>query len=114
MAAEDWDEITVESTQAESFVQAHFGAADLQHQARNRCLLRVAALIARHPGGTLPTKLANPADYDAMDRLMNRPETTHSSVLAAHLERTRTLIANRRAVTLVLHDATVLDYSGLK
>lgn len=114
MAVQDWDEITVASTQAESFVQDHFGAADLQHKARNRCLLRVAELIARHPGGTLPNKLANPADYDAMDRLMNRSETTHASVLAAHLQRTRTLIANRSTVTLVLHDTTVLDYSGLK
>jgi hypothetical protein len=114
MAADLEDQLDVEAAQAQSFVQAHFGAADLRHKARNRCLLRVAELIARHPGGTLPTKLANPADYDAMDRLMNRPETTHASVLAAHVQRTRTLIASRSAVTLVLHDGTVLDYSGLK
>jgi len=114
MEAGAWDELAVESAQAQSFAQAHFGGVDLGHKARERCLLRVAELIARHPGGTLPTKLANPADYDAMDRLMNRAETTHASVLAGHLQRTRALIAKRSNVTLVLHDDTVLDYSGLR
>jgi hypothetical protein len=109
-----WDELAVEDARAQSFTQEHFGAADLGHQARNRCLVRVAELIARHPGGTLPTKLANPADYDAMDRLMNRPEVTHASVLAAHLQRTRAKIKSRSRPTLVLHDGTTLDYSGLK
>jgi hypothetical protein len=114
MESKFWDELAVEDAQAGSFAQEHFGGADLGHKARNRCLLRIAELICRHPGGTLPTKLANPADYDAMDRLMNRPETTHASVLASHLERTRAKLASRTTATLVLHDTTVLDYSGLK
>jgi hypothetical protein len=114
MDANVWDELAVEDAQAGSFAQEHFGAAELGHKARNRCLVRIAEAICRHPGGTLPSKLANPADYDAMDRLMNRPETTHASVLASHLTRTRELIASRTEVTLVLHDSTVLDYSGLK
>jgi hypothetical protein len=114
MAATEWDQLAVANAQAQTFAQTHFGAAELGHKGRNRCLLRVAELICRHPGGTLPTKLANPADYDAMDRLMNRPETTHASVLAAHVRRTRTELARRRTPTLVLHDSTTLDYSGLK
>jgi hypothetical protein len=114
MADQMWDDLDVTGTQAQRFAQEHFGAADLGHQARNRCLLRVAELICRHPGGTLPTKLAHPADYDAMDRLMNRPETTHASVLAPHLTRTRACVAHRQRVTLILHDGTTLDYSGLK
>jgi len=48
----------------------------------------VAQQISRHPGGTLQDKLSNTADYHAMDRLMNRSETTHERVLAAHRERT--------------------------
>ncbi len=88
---------------------------DLGHKARNGCLLRVAEILCRHPGGTLPTKLANPADYKAMDRLMNRPETTYAGILSGHLKRTRECIARRTGVvTLVLHDGTTLDYSGLK
>jgi hypothetical protein len=105
--------VTVEWAKARSFAQEHFGAADLGHKARNACLLRVAEQICRHPGGTLPTKLANPADYDAMDRLMNRPETTHASVLASHLARTRSKMEGSSGPVLILHDLTVLDYSGL-
>ena len=114
MPDKGWDELAVEHAQAGSFAQAHFGGADLGHKARNDCLLRIAALICRHPGGTLPNKLSDPADYDAMDRLMNRPEATHASVLACHLQRTRAALACRTSVTLVLHDTTVLDYSGLQ
>jgi hypothetical protein len=114
MKAETWDKLAVEDTQANCFVRQHFGAVDLGHKARNDCLLRVAKSLCRHPGGTLPTKLANPTDYKAMDRLMNRAETTYASVLAGHLKLTRDRIASRAAVTLVLHDATTLDYSGLK
>jgi hypothetical protein len=113
MGATTADEVAVECAQAQTFAQEHFGAADLGHQARNACLLRVAEQLCRHPGGTLPTKLANPADYDAMDRLMNRPETTHASVLAPHWARTRALLERHRGVVLLLHDPTVLDYSGL-
>jgi hypothetical protein len=114
MATVAWDDLAVEGAQAHTFAQEHFGAVDLGHQARNRCLVRVAELIGRHPGGTLPNKLANPADYDAMDRLMNRPETTHARVLAPHVQRTLAQLARRSAPTLILHDDTTLDYSGLK
>jgi hypothetical protein len=107
------EEVAVECAQACRFVEEHFGEADLGHKARNACLRRVAEQICRHPGGTLPTKLPNPADYDAMDRLMNRPETTHARVLAAHRARTQAQIAARSSPVLILHDLTVLDYSGL-
>src|SRR5262245_20921052 len=104
---------TVGAEPARSFARHHFGAADLGHKKRNACLARVAEKICRHPGGTLPTKLADPNDYKAMDALMNREEVTHQSVLAPHLRRTGDLIASARDVVLVLHDTTDLDYSGL-
>ena len=92
MAAASTDGRTIAASQANSFAEAHLGAANLGHKARNACLLRVAKQVCRHPGGTLPNKLAHPADYDAMDRLMNRPQTTHSSVLEAHLQRTKDIM----------------------
>lgn len=98
---------------ARSFAQEHFGQANLGHQKRNACLVRVAEKISRHPGGTLPNKLANPTDYKAMDVLMNRPEVTHASVLQAHLQRTREKMRTAPGVVLLLHDTTELDYSGL-
>lgn len=105
-------EVTEESVQG--FVPAYFGDIDLGHKSRNRCFQRVAQQISRHPGGTLPQKLSDPADYHAMDRLMNRPETTHACVLAAHRERTLEKMEACPGVVLIVHDTTVLDYSGKK
>jgi DDE family transposase len=105
---------TVPPHSAPGFAQEHFGTADLKHKKRNAALLRTAERVFRHPGGTLPNKMGHPNDYKAMDVLMNRPETTHASVLAAHLTRTRAKIAAQDEPVLVLHDTTTLDYSGLK
>lgn len=99
---------------AQGFVPSYFGAVDLGHKSRNRCFVRVAQQISRHPGGTLPDKLSDPADYAAMDRLMNRRETTHASVLAAHRQCTLAKMQACPGVVLILHDTTVLDYSGKK
>ena len=99
---------------AQGFVPNYFGNVDLGHKSRNRCFERVAQQISRHPGGTLPDKLSDPADYAAMDRLMNRPETTHASVLAPHFARTLEKMHACAGVVLILHDTTVLDYSGKK
>jgi hypothetical protein len=96
-----------------SFGEAHFGACTLGHKQRNRCLVRIADAIHRHPGGTLPHKLHAPKDYKAMDRLMNRPEVTHQAVLQAHCQRTLDLMRQAHSPVLVLHDTTELDYSGL-
>lgn len=101
-------------TTTASFGTTQFGSALLGHKKRTECLVKIADLIHRHPGGTLPHKLHQPKDYKAMDRLMNRPEVTHASVLASPLERTRQKMREATGVTLVLHDTTELDYSGLK
>lgn len=99
---------------AQGFMADYFGKVDLGHHSRNRCFQRVAEQISRHPGGTLPDKLSTPNDYIAMDRLMNRPETTHAAVLAAHRQRTLEKMRAHAGVVLILHDTTVLDYSGKK
>ena len=96
---------------AQDFVRNYFGKVDLGHKSRNQCFARVAQQISRHPGGSLPDKLSDPADYAAMDRLMNRPETTHASVLAPHFAQTLAKMHARPDVVLILHDTTTLDYS---
>jgi hypothetical protein len=98
----------------QGFVANYFGPIDLGHRGRDRCFERVAQQISRHPGGTLPDKLSNPADYAAMDRLMNRPEVTHARVLGPHYQRSRAKMEAHDGVVLILHDTTVLDYSGRK
>jgi hypothetical protein len=97
-----------------NFGQEHFGSAALGHKKRNACLVRVANAIMRHPGGTLPNKMQEPADYKATMRLANRPETTHAAVLQPHSDRTLALMRQRPGVCLLLHDSTELDFSGLR
>jgi len=99
---------------AQGFVARYFGEVDLGHQSRNRCFDRIATQISRHPGGTLPEKLSDANDYHAMDRLMNRSETTHASVLTPHCQRTLEKMRAHAGVVLILHDTTVLEYSGMK
>jgi hypothetical protein len=108
------DPLEVPEEVAQGFVPNYFGTVDLGHKSRNRCFERVAQQIGRHPGGTLPDKLSNPNDYTAMDRLMNRPETTHEKVLAPHQQRTVAKMQACPGVVLIVHDTTVLDYSGKK
>jgi hypothetical protein len=100
-------------TTTATFAQTHFGQASLGDPRRSRCLVRIADQIYRHPGGTLPAKLKQPKDYKAMDRLMNRPETTHASVLDTHRQHTLRQMGSHPGVLLMLHDTTELDYSGL-
>jgi hypothetical protein len=98
---------------AASFAQKNFGGANLGHKTRNAALVRTATRICRHPGGTLPHKMASPAAYKSMDNLMNRPEVNHASVLASHQQCTREKMAAHPGPLLIVHDTTELDYSGL-
>lgn len=106
--------VEVAEEAAHDFVGHYFGEVDLGHSSRNRSFARVAQQISRHPGGTLPDKLSNPNDYVAMDRLMNRPETTHQAVLLPHQQRTVAKMQTHAGAVLILHDTTVLDYSKRK
>lgn len=101
-------------TTVASFGERQFGAACLGHRRRTQCLVRIADQVYRHPGGTLPAKLHEPKDYKAMDRLMNRPETTHAAVLEPHRQQTLGQMRQSAGVVLVVHDTTELDYSGLR
>jgi len=99
-------------TQPVSFGMRNFGQVNLGDQRRTQRLVRTVDCLCRHPGGTLPDKLNHPADLRAFYRLMNRPEATHSVLIASHARYTRTQIAACGApVVLQLHDATELDYT---
>src|SRR5271155_3598511 len=102
------------TTTTATFGEIHFGSAVLGHKRRTDRLVQLADQIYRHPGGTLPVKLHEPKVYKAMDRLMNRPEVTHESVLEPHRQHTLAQMRQLPGVVLVLHDTTELDYSGLK
>lgn len=96
-----------------SFGEVHFGGAELGNKARTKRLVKVADALVRHPGGTLPHKINDPAALQAVYRLLQRREVTHASVLAAHQVETFRRIEEHAGPLLAISDATELDYSGL-
>jgi Transposase DNA-binding len=96
-----------------TFGQQHFGTACLGDRRRTARLIAVADQLLLHPGGTFPQKIPNPADLDAFYRLMAADDVTHASVLAPHTQLTHQRMRDSTEVVLILHDSTVLDYSGL-
>src|SRR2546426_4524431 len=99
---------------AVSFGSEHFGAASLGDKRRTRRLVGLADVMVKHPGGTLPEKLNNPAILKAMYRLMRSPKVTHASVLEPSRQRTLARIAETDGTVLLIHDGTEFDYTGLK
>jgi hypothetical protein len=97
-----------------SFGEEHFGRAQLGDKRLNHRLVSVADRLVQHPHGSLPDKFQKPADLDGFYNLMANPKITHAKVLSAHCERTLQLMREEPGVVLLLHDTTILDYSGLK
>jgi hypothetical protein len=96
-----------------SFGEVHFGRAELGNKARTRRLVMLADQLTRHPAGTLPQKLRDPAALQATYRLMNRDEVTHATVLSPHREETLRRIGEHTGPLLVICDGTELDYTTI-
>jgi hypothetical protein len=96
----------------ESFGAAHFGAAQLGDKRLTARAVKTADAMMRHPGGTLPDKLAK-AELLGFYDFANNPKVTHDNVLAAHCSRTLERMAACDGPVLVIHDTTEADYSGL-
>ena len=95
-----------------TFGERNFAALDLGDPRRTKRLVKSVDSMCRRPGGTLPTKLNQPAELRAFYRLMDRPEVTHEALLQSHADYTRQCIAALgQGVVLILHDATELDYT---
>ena len=98
-----------------SFGRLHFGNAPLTDARRTARLIRAADQILTRPAGTLPQKLPDPYQLDALYRLLAAPDVTHAAVLQTHCQLTHRRMAEATdAVILVLHDDTLLDFSGLQ
>jgi hypothetical protein len=95
-----------------SFGAAHFADCQLGDQRRTNRLVDLANRLQRHPAGSLPQKLRDPAAYRAFCRLMNQPTVTHAAVLRPHRQRTLELMRRQLGPVLLIHDFTELDYSG--
>ena len=104
------------STQYETDVslgQTIFAHAQLGDQRRNKRLIKTFEFMQRHPGGTLPDKLASPADLRAFYRLCDCDDVTHAALIAATRQHSLTRIAETPGAVLIVHDATELDYNSL-
>lgn len=98
---------------ASTLAEEHFGPAALGDQRLTDRLVAVADQMLRHPDGSFPDKFKNPADLDGFYNLMANPKVTHAQVLAAHYAHTLDAMRAHPGVVLLVHDTTVLDYSGL-
>jgi hypothetical protein len=78
--------MTLEFSGKETLGEAIFGSAELGDQRRTARLVTTFNQLRRHPGSTLPNKLASPPDLKALYRLMERPEVTHETTSRPRLE----------------------------
>ena len=93
--------------------QVIFGHAELGDKRRTKRLVKAFNSMQRHPGGTLPDKLAVPADLRGVYRLCNMDDVTHAAIIAAARQYTLKCIAANPGEVLIVHHATELDYSSL-
>jgi hypothetical protein len=96
-----------------SLGQAIFGHAELGDRRRTARLVETFDVMQRHPGGTLPDKLASPADLRAFYRLCDCDDVTHAAVIDAARRHTLAQIAACAGPVAIVHDATELDYTSL-
>jgi len=92
------------SAQCESEVsvgEAVFGHAQLGDRRRTARLVDTFELMRRHPGGTLPDKLASPADLRAFYRLCDAEDVTHAAVIEAARQYTLRRIAEYSGPVLI-------------
>lgn len=95
----------------ETLGEAMFGSAKLGNRRRTARLVTTFDQLRRHPGSTLPNKLASPRDLKALYRLMDRPEVTHEALMVPLRAYTLRNIAACQGTVLLIHDATKLDYT---
>lgn len=97
----------------ECLSESIFANAQLGHKARTKRLVKTYERICQHPGGSLPDKLAGPADLKGLYRLCSHEQVTHPALLLAMRNHTLARIAQHPDPVLLVHDATELDYTTL-
>jgi hypothetical protein len=97
-----------------SLGHALLGHAELGDARRTARLVATFDALRQCPGGTLPAKLAAPADLKALYRLCARTAVTHAAIIAALRSYTLARIAAHEGPVLAIHDATELDYTSLQ
>jgi hypothetical protein len=95
-----------------TFGHDHFGTADLGDCRRTARLVELANRCLAHPHGSLPAKLHDPKDLQALYRLVRQPKVTHAAVFQPHRDRTRQRWRTHPDTLLCLFDITELDFTS--
>lgn len=93
------------------WAEQNFGAVEAGDSRRVRRLVKVAAALARRPGGVLPGALRRWRDLKAAYRLLDNPALSFANVLAPHLQQARAACA-QPGQYLLIEDTTLLDFSS--
>ncbi len=93
------------------WAQNEFAFAKLGDSRRNKRLVKIAANLAAHPGGTLPQAFPHWAELKAAYRFFGQSGVSFERVLAPHLERTRQA-CRQPGEYLLIEDTTLLDYTN--
>lgn len=92
--------------------EALFPDLDLGDVRRNRRFHTIVGTIAAKPGASLPELFPNRSDYHACLDLFDAPECSHENILGAHQAATLDALESHDGVVLLIHDSTLLDFSG--
>jgi hypothetical protein len=76
------------------WAQEEFAFARLGDARRNKRLVKIAANLAAHPGGTLPQAFPEWAELKAAYRFFGQSGVTFQRVQSPHLERTASAVVN--------------------
>src|SRR5450432_1015481 len=101
------------------FGMTHFQHCDFGDARLTRRAVDSAAMILKHPGGTLPGKLSS-SNLIGFYRLANNPKVTHEKMLSGHrqwvFEQMQAVVGEpaKPAVLLLISDTTEADFTGLE
>lgn len=76
-------------------------------------IAKVFDRLAKHPGGTLPQRLTVRRDLVGGYRMLNNAKVRPPAIIEAHRREALSRLEGFHGRVLLLHDTTVLDYSGL-
>lgn len=97
---------------AGGYAQRYFPDLDLGDTRRNRRFAQVIDRFAAAAGDSLPGMFPDAKSYEGCLRLFHADQATHENILGAHQVAVLDAIERVRTPVLLLHDATVLDFSG--
>jgi hypothetical protein len=100
------------SPQTRDFAQTYFPDLDLGDERRDRRFAQVIDRLAVAAGDSLPVIFPDAKSYEGCLRLFHSEQASHENILGAHQAAVLDAIERILTPVLLIHDATVLDFSG--